>query len=96
MAASESEKEDTKTKLKNALNRASDKYRQALDERTNAEMNNSGKDVAQDAVVAASKELDDAIEADLKARNLGGKRRRRATKRRNRVRRRRTTTRRRF
>jgi hypothetical protein len=90
-------REDTKTALRNALNRASKKYRQSLDERTNAEMNNSGKDAAQDAVVAASKELDDAIKADLEARNLGGKRRRRATKRRNRVRRRlRTTTRRRF
>ena len=93
MAARE---EDTNTALRNALNDASDKYRQALDERTNAKMNNSGIDVAQDAVVAASKKLDDAIEADVKARNLGGKRRRRATKRRHRVRRRRTTTRRRF
>jgi cation transport regulator ChaB len=89
-------REDTKTKLKNAVNLASKKYRQALDERTNAKMNNSGIDVAQAAVVAASKELDDAIAADVKARNLGGKRRRRATKRRHRVRRRRTTTRRRF
>jgi len=89
--------EDTKTALKNALNDASDKYRQALDERTNAIMNNSGIDVAQDAVVAASKKLDDALAAYVKARNLGGKRRRRATKRRHRVLRRlRTTTRRRF
>jgi len=88
--------EDNKTALRNALNDASDKYRQALDELTNANMNNSGIDAAQDAVVVASKKLDDAIEAYVKARNLGGKRQRRATKRRHRVRRRRTTTRRRF
>ena len=87
--------EDTKTALRNAVNAASDKYRQALDELTNAKMNNSGIDVAERPVVAASKELDDAIAADVKARNLGGKRRRRATKRRHRVRSRSTTRRRR-
>ena len=78
-------KEDNITALRNALNAASDEYRQALDDRTNAIINKSGIDLAQDAVVAASKKLDDAIEAYVKARNLGGKRRRRrATKRRHR------------
>lgn len=96
MPASPKEIEDLKTALKNATNI----FRQAAEELQNEKMkpeNSEGIDAAQRAFDAASEKLGEALEKDVMARNLGGKRRRRrgTTKRRSRRASRRSTIRRR-